>query len=243
MKRLMMTTMAGVILFAVAMAVKAQTIQINKDNRTIAITTSDEATAPADTAQVSIGFTAYGNDSDGTYADGSRISNGILAAVRASGVKDAQIASRSQNLQPLGEEDKIRFGKGIRFQLNQSWQVTVPAAEAAKLLNVAINAGANNSGDIGWSLADDNSLQAEAAEKALTHARAIADRMASGLHAKLGVLVYASNQTPPRGPFAGAMLNTESASVAARMLKTAPLAVVPDKVSRSATIYAVFAIE
>ena len=237
----LLALLPGVILLAAA-AAGAQTIQISKDNRTIAITTSDEATAPADTALVSIGFTTYGTDSDSTYADGSRISNAILAAVRGSGVKDAQIASRSQNLQPLGEEDKIRFGKGIRFRLSQSWQVTVPAADAAKLLNIAINAGANESGDVGWSLADDNALEAEAAEKALTHARAIADRMASGLHAKLGALVYASNQTPPRGPFAGAMMMSQSVSVE-RKMKTAPLAIVPDKVSRSATVYAVFAIE
>lgn len=237
----LLALLPGVILLAAA-AAGAQTIQISKDNRTIAITTSDEATAPADTAQVSIGFTTYGTDSDSTYADGSRISNAILTAVRGSGVKDAQIASRNQNLQPLGEEDKIRFGKGIRFRLSQSWQVTVPAADAAKLLNIAINAGANESGDVGWSLADDNALEAEAAEKALTHARAIADRMASGLHAKLGALVYASNQTPPRGPFAGAMMMSQSVSVE-RKMKTAPLAIVPDKVSRSATVYAVFAIE
>ena len=226
-----------------ASAIHAQTIQINKDNRTIAITTSDEATAPADTAQVSIGFTTYGTDSDSTYAGGSRISNAVLAAVRAAGVKDAQIASRSQNLQPLGEEDKIRFGKGIRFQLNQTWQITVAAADAAKVLNIAIGSGANNSGDINWSLADDNSLQADAAEKALTHARAIAERMAHGLNAKLGPLVYASNQTPPRGPFAGMMLQTEQASVSNKALNTAPLAIVADKVTRSATVYAVFAIE
>ena len=236
----LLALLPGVILLAAA-AAGAQTIQISKDNRTIAITTSDEATAPADTAQVSIGFTTYGTDSDSTYADGSRISNAILAAVRGSGVKDAQITSRNQNLQPLGEEDKIRFGKGIRFQLNQSWQVTVAAADAAKVLNIAISAGANNSGDISWSLATDNALEAEAAEKALTHARAIADRMANGLHTKLGALMYASNQTPPRGPF-GMLLQTQNA-VANRALKTAPLAIVPDKVTRSATVYAVFAIE
>ncbi len=218
----------------------AQTIQVSKDNRTIAITTSDEATRPADTGQVSIGFITYGVDSDGTYAEGSRLSNAILAAVRATGVKDAQISSRDQNLRPLGEEDKVRFGKGIRFVLTQNWQVSVPATDAAKLLNVAVTAGANTSGDINWTLADSNSLEAEAAEKALTHARAVAERMAHGLNAKLGPLVYASNQTPPRGP----VVFAQSAMTASRVMrKVAPLAIVPDKVTRSATVYAVFAIE
>ncbi len=231
---------AGLAVFMIAVTSSAQTIQVNKDNRTIAITTSDEATAPADTAEVSIGFVAYGMDSDGTYADGSRVSNAILSAVRASGVKDTQIASKDQNLQPLGEEDKLRFGKGIRYRLSQGWQVTVPAADASKLLNIAITAGANNSGDIRWLLKDDNTLEAAAAEKALTHAHAIADRMAQGLKARLGPLVYASNQTPPRGPFT--MLQTQAA-IAGTRVKVAPLAIVPDQVTRSATVYAVFAIE
>ena len=145
-------------------------------------------------------------------------------------------------MQPLSEEDKIRFGKGVRFQFHQDWQVTVPAADAAKTLHIAITAGANNSGDITWTLANMKALDAEAAEKALAQARSIAESMARGLNAKLGSLVYASNQVPPRFP-SGFPLQTENASVASRMLKAAPLAIVPDQVTRTATVYAIFAIE
>ncbi len=109
-------------------------------------------------------------------------------------MKDA-IASRSQNLQPIGDDDK-RYGKGLRFQLTQTWQVTVPADRAASLLQVAISAGANNSGDVQWSLEKRDALQAEAAEKALTNAQQIAERMAKGLGGKLSELLYASNQEP-----------------------------------------------
>lgn len=225
-----------------ALTVDAQTIQINKDNRTIAITTTDDAIAAADTAQVSIGLIAYGTDSGNTYAEGSRLSNAILGSVRASGVADAQIASRSQNLQPIGEEDKLRFGKGIRFQLNQSWQVSVPASSAAALLQVAIQAGANQSGDIQWSLTKRDTLQAEAAGKALAHAHDIAEHMANGLHAKLGTLIYASNQAPSRYP-AGVMLQTQRSVAGGGGPKAVPLAIVPDKVTESATVYAVFSIE
>jgi uncharacterized protein YggE len=120
--------------------------------------------------------------------------------------------------------------------------VTVAAPDAAKVLHVAISAGANSSGDIAWSLANLKGLDAEAAEKALSQARTIAESMAKGLNAKLGSLVYASNQVPPRFPF-GVSLQTQSASVENRVLKTAPLAIVPDQVTRSATVYAIFAIE
>lgn len=222
---------------------KAQTIQVNKDNRTIAITTSDEAEAIADVAVVSVGFSTYGTDQDSTYAEGSRISNAIMKALQDSGVKSTSIQSASQNLNAIDDSDKPRYAKGLRFALSQSWLVTVAASDAANVLHIAITAGANDSGGIQWKLANDDALEAEAAQKALTHAQQIATRMAKGLNAKLGPLVYASNQTPPRTIFGGMALNTESASVATSRINLKPLAITPEKIEKSATVYAVFAIE
>jgi uncharacterized protein YggE len=232
------------VLFAVAFAasVSAQTIQVNKDNKTIAITSTDSAEREADTAEVSIGFIAYGTDQDATYADETHTSNKIIDALLAAGVKRDQIRSDAQSLTELESEDKARFANGIRFVFTQSWKVTTKAASASDVLNVSVTAGANKSGGIDWRLADDNELEAEAAEKALTHARQIAEHMAVGLHAKLGPLVYASNQMPQRS-FFGGLLNTDSAVIGVSKVNLKPLAIVPDKVTRTATVYAVFAIE
>jgi hypothetical protein len=62
------------------------------------------------------------------------------------------------------------------------------------------------------------------------------------------MLVYASNQTPPRGILAalglgGGTLNTDSASVGSVRKNLAPLAISPERITKSATVYAVFAIE
>jgi uncharacterized protein YggE len=228
---------------ALTQAIFAQTIQVNKENKTIAITATDSAETEADTADITIGYTLYGTAQDTTYAEASRVSNQIVKVLTDAGLKRDQIRSTEQNLSPLQQDDKPRFEKGLRFVASQTWKVTTKAANAAEALNLAINAGANNSGGIDWRLADDNALEAEAARKALTHAQQIAERMAGGLHAKLGPLVYASNQVPQRN-FFGAVLQTESASMTRVLNKTpVPLAILPDKVSRSATVYAVFAIE
>ncbi len=220
---------------------RAQTIQVNKDNRTIAITTSDQAEAIADTAVVTVGFNTYGATQDGTYADASRISNAIMDALTRAEVKAAAIQSVNQSLTGIGEDDKLRYAKGLRFAFAQAWHVTVPAVSAADVLHVAISAGANDSGAIEWKLSQDDALEAEAAGKALTHARQIADRMAHGLNAKLGALVYASNQTPQRD-FFGRALGTQQAFIAAK-INLKPLAIRPEKILKSATVYAVFAIE
>jgi uncharacterized protein len=93
-------------------------------------------------------------------------------------------------------------------------------------------------------IADEDALTAHAAGIALKKARAIADQMAAGLGTKITTLIYASNQAPSRSIFPFA-LNTESASISSSKLNRVlrPLAITPDIVSRSATVYAVFAIE
>lgn len=233
--------LAGILTLAVA--ADAQTIQVNKDNRTIAITTTDEAEAVADRAVVSIGFTTYGADQDGTYADASKTSNAIMKALKDAGVKEEAIESSEQNLSAIDDSDKARYSKGLRFVASQGWKVTVPADTAADTLHVAITAGANNSGNIDWQLADDSKLEGEAAEKALAHAKQIAERMTKGLNVTLGPLVYASNQTPPQPgrQFDRLYSMASLSSVEKKNLK--PLAIRPDKITKSATVYAVFSLQ
>ena len=227
----------------------AQQIQINKENKTIAITTSDQAETVADTAVLTVGFHIFGKEQDGTYADASQTST-IMAALKAAGVPKEAIESAEQSLNPLEQNndmDKTRYAQGIRFEFAQSWHVTVPAEAAAKVLHAAITSGANDCGGIQWELKKDDALEAEAAEKALEHARQIATRMAAGLGVKLGALVYASNQTPPRGILAGlgfgGVLETQSASLGTAKRNLAPLAISPERITKTATVYAVFAIE
>jgi hypothetical protein len=236
---------------AVTIGASAQQIQISQQNKTIAISTSDEATGLADTAVIAVGFSVFGKDQDDIYTNASKISNAIFSALTAAGVPKEAITSTEQRLSPIepnSEEDKTRYAEGLRFSFAQSWQVTVPASQAAATLHIAIASGANNSGEIQWQLKRDDTLQAEAARKALQHAREIASQMAAGLGAKLGPLVYASNQTPARGIFANmgfgdVTLNTQSAALPAKVRNLAPLAITPERITKSATVYAVFAIE
>jgi uncharacterized protein YggE len=219
-----------------------QTITVNKENRTVAVTVTDDAQTEADEAVITVGFTAYGSDSQQTYADATRTSNAINDALHFAGIKQDAIESADQGLTEIDSDDKARYAKGIRFRFSQSWHVTVPAAGAADTLHAAVSAGANDSGNIQWKLRDDKALEAAAEDKALAHAQEIAQRYAAGLKSKLGSMIYASNQVPVRGIFGG-MLNTASASVAARKANLKPLAIAPEKIIKSATVYAVFAIE
>ncbi len=248
-----MRSMAGAVagLFLVAGLARAQTptIQIDRNNRTIAVTTSDSASADADAAIVHIGFKDYASDASAAYAAGSKTSNAVASALKALGVEKQNIESESQSvaevqlfeLQNLSPAERL-----IRkYSVQQSWSVKVKAQDAAKTLDAAIKAGANNSGQIDWTVNDDDSLQAQAAARALQRARAIAGQMAKGLGAQLGSLMYASNEAPQRPVFAlkGRAAMTMEAGSASGQQKVEPLSLSPRRVERSATVYAVFAIE
>jgi uncharacterized protein len=227
-----------------AMTAPAQTIQVSKENRTIAITATDKVIVLADIANLHIGFIAYGSDSDSAYAAGSRTSNAIVKALTTAGVPSDSIESENQNVSPVQEYqiDKLTPAEKAqrKFQVTQSWTVRTNADDAAKVLDLAVKAGANQSGQIDWSLKDENSSQSEAASKALQRARTVAAEMAKGLNATLGALLYASNETqaePPRPIVMRAM------SAAPMAQKVEPLAINPRRIEKTATVYAVFAIE
>ncbi|MGC1869422.1 MAG: SIMPL domain-containing protein [Acidobacteriaceae bacterium] len=237
--------MAASVCALFAATVSAQQIQINKDNRTIAITASDTASAMADTATAHVGFVEYAPDGQAAYAKGSKTSNAIIGALTAKGIAKTDIQSESQSVaetQPY-ELEKLPPAEQAqrRFQVRQSWIVQTKADHAASVLNTAVNAGANNSGQIDWTVADEKALEAKAAGNALARARAIASQMAQGLGIQLGELIYASNQSleQPRVLFGQPpMLKVDE-----RAFTPAPLAIIPHKVERSATVYAVFAIQ
>lgn len=229
---------------AFTLAASAQKIEVNQNNRTIAVTVTDKASAEADTATVHIGFEAYGSDSDSAYAAGSQTSNAIIDALRRTGVEDKSIQSEGQslrqNFQFDDKESELDRAKK-RYILTQSWTVKTSADDAAKVLHIAVEAGANASGQIEWDVKDRVALQAQAAAKALQHAQAIAQQMASGLGAHLGPLLYASNQAP-QAPIPIA-INGRMVAGALMQKAVAPLAIHPQQIEENATVYAVFAIQ
>jgi uncharacterized protein len=241
-------TAAGMIVAIAAAAPlsRGQQIEVNKNNRTIAVTATDKATADAEVATVHVGFQVYALDSQSAYALGSKNSNAIIAALKKSGVEDSAIQSEAQNIapvQPYEIQNLPEVQKEQRqFQVSQSWSVKTSAKNAASTLDAAVQAGANQSGQIDWDVANPDALEARAAETALKRAHAIADQMAKGLGASLGQLVYASNQVPERPmPVAAPMMMVKAQGGIGGGV--APLAVSPQNVTRSATVYAVFSIE
>ena len=225
-----------------AVTVSAQTIQVSKENRTISVTATDKVTAMADTATVHVGYIVYGPTSDTAYANGSRTSNAIVKALHDAVVPSDAIESENQSVAPVQEYqvEKLTDAEKAqrKFQVTQSWTVRTQANDAAKVLDLAVKAGANQSGQIDWSFKDENAPETRAAAKALQRARTQAEQMAQSLNAKLGALLYASNEVQA-SPIRPVMMR----AMVAQKADTQPLAINPRQIEKSATVTAIFAIE
>lgn len=208
-------------------------LTINSSNRTLAVSADASVEVDPDLAILNIGFETQPTDAKSAYAEGARTSNAIIDAIKQAGIPESAIHSETQHL----DRD---FTKPHKFKLVQQWTVKVPPGRAAEILDIAISAGATSSGNIDWTVKDERALEEQALEQAAQHARDNAAVLARGMGVKLGPLVYASNQiTEPI--FRPRVFTAEMAPNASPVAPA--LSIEPNKVSRAATVYAVFAIE
>lgn len=209
-------------------------LKIDSTNRTISVTATESVSVEPEVAVLHIGFETAPTDAKSAYAAGSRTSNAIIAALKQAGVAEGDIRSQSQYLSPDYTVPKLH-----KYKLQQQWTVRCTPARAAEILDIAIDAGATSSGAIEWNVKDEKALENQALDKAAARVKENAAALARGLGVQLGRLVYASNQVSG-GIMPAPMMRTFAMKAADT---NAPLAVEPQKVSREATVYAVFAIE
>jgi len=223
----------------------AQDIQVNRQNKTIAVTADESTTADAEVAVLAIGYHNYGLTQDAAFRENVQAADRITKALLDARVSKTNIETDKLRLARTEIDEKwtADMKKERQFTAEQSWHVTVSSSDAQTILDLAVKAGANEVEDVDWNVADPLALQAKASGAALAKARSIADQMAKGLGTKLGELVYASNRAPVAKMWRGITLNTESAVLGSAAEKQAKLTLFPQKVKSDATVYAVFSIE
>lgn len=221
----------------------AQDIQVNRQNKTIAVTADDSVTADAEIAVLEIGYHNYAPTQDSAFYDNVRVADQITKAFLDAKIPKVNIETDKLRLSRTETDEKwtAEMKKDRQFTAEQSWHVTVSASQAHAVVDLAVKAGANELDDVQWNVTDLVALQAKAGSAALAKARAVADQMAKGLGTRLGELVYASN----RAPVAKMYRSMETVEVMAAPPPPPPpkLTLFPQKVKSDATVYAVFSIE
>lgn len=229
----------------VAVSALSQDIQVNRQNKTVAVTAEESVAADAEVALLTIGYHNYGASQDPAFHENIRASERITKAMLEAKIPEANIETEKLSLRPVEPDQKWTedMKKERRFEAQQSWHVTVPVSQAQSIVDLCVNAGANEVEDVEWNVTDPVALQAKAGGAALSKARVIAEQMAKGLGTKLGELVYASNRAPVAKMWRGAQSVTVNAEMATVSDKQPKLKLFPQKVTSDATVYAVFAIE
>jgi hypothetical protein len=222
-----------------------QDIQVNRQNKTIAVTADESITADAEVAVLAIGYHNYAPSQDAAFRENVRGAEQIVQALLNAKVPAENVETLRLRLDRahLEENWTAEMKKERVFEAQQSWRVAVSTAQAQTVVDLAVKAGANEIDDVEWNVVDPVALQAKASGAALAKARSIAEQMAKGLGAKLSDLVYASNRAPGAKMWVGTVNETVGLSATALLASQPKLKLFPQKVKCDATVYAVFGIE
>jgi hypothetical protein len=223
--------------------------------RTLSVAANGTATADADLAIVHVGYRVFGTDAKDAYATASDTSNSIMHALTAASIPKNDIESTTQVLQRVSGGELQQWLPTLtpqqtasrQFTVVQGWTVRTKPDDAARVLNIAINAGANESGWVQWTMNDPNRLKAQASADALVSAHSAAELMAqrSGVHlgplqsANQGDAPYVSVQNGPPGVGAGIGAGMAGAVSGT----TAPLALSSRRVEVVVSVMATYSIE
>lgn len=234
-------------LMALPLALSAQCNQNCPEKRVISVNASGSVTVDADLAVVHVGYKLYGADAKSAYASATATSNAVMDSLTGLGIAKDAIESTSQALQhaqpyevqqyPLKSAEREQH----QFVVGQQWTVRVKPDQAAKALDAAIAAGANESGWIEWIVQDQTRAQAEASAKAMANARTIAAQIAQTAGVHLGALQTVNENQQNVGMGVGMGGRVLLAGAAAQPAE--PLAINSRRVEFKSTIFASFAIE
>ena len=244
MRRL--TALLFFFLFVLAVAAAGQQVQVSRANKTIAVTAEESVSVEPDVAIVTFGYQNYGTTEKEAYDDNLRVSDALVKALVGGGIEKKLIESGKVVVQRVEPNPGLNWTpeqrKQRQFSAEQSWKVTLGAAEGQLLVDLVMHAGANRLENVDWEVSDRVALQAKAGAAALAKARSIAEQMAKGLNVKLGELVYASNQAVS-GPYWNHAERSAGAVNAQSAAPAPALTLFPQKVKETATVQAVFALE
>src|SRR4051794_35978110 len=125
------------VLLLLSSAAYPQAVQVNKENKTIAITAEDEVSVDADMAIVSIGYDNYALTEHEAYDNNLKTAARILQALIKSGVKEGVIHTDKLRVESV-DTDKdwsTEEKRQRKFSAHQSWEITLPATEAQKAVD------------------------------------------------------------------------------------------------------------
>jgi uncharacterized protein YggE len=234
-------------LLSLSTIANAQTVKVDQQNRTIEISAESSIQVVADRVTITVGYRNYGPTHDEAFADNSRVADRILKSWKSAGIVEKNISTNNLSSGATSESQWKELAPAERkhrqYEVFQSWKISEAPDTAEKLLDIAVDAGANEVGAPEWALADSNATESEAYASALLRAHIIADQMAKSFGGKVGALLYASNEERRMG-FAGGTAGGLAGGILGRTDKSRPeTKLLPPKIEKTGYVRAIFALE
>lgn len=108
--------------------------------KTIEILASAKVEAPAEVATVKIGYANQAASKDAAYAENTRMSQKIVRALLDEHVPPSAIETESVALEREEERGGGGPAKVLKFSAVQEWRIRVAAADAQKVVDIAVRA-------------------------------------------------------------------------------------------------------
>ena len=154
------------------------------------------ATAAPDQATVTIGVSSHASDAGKAQNDNAWVSNQIQAAVRGLGIEEKDIQTRNYSFYPNYSTEKDHRNEVTGYTVNNSVIVVVRDIKlTGKVIDAALNNGANEINSLDFSTSDTKAVRKVALLNAVQDARDKADIIAKGLGKRIVGIQSVSEST------------------------------------------------
>lgn len=144
---------------------------------TIAVAGSGKVTVIPDMATVSLGVNVQKDTAKGAREAGAAAMTKVIAAIKALGIDDKDIATSMVSLGPVYDYQSTTQ-RITGYQLQNTVSVTVrDLTKVADVLDDSVNAGATTVNGVSFDVADRTAAEAKAREAAMVDAKAKADTL------------------------------------------------------------------
>lgn len=148
----------------------------------ITVAGEGEAKGQPDVAYITVGVETMKPTAKEAQAENARQMEAVIARLKSLGVADKDMRTSGLSLYPMSEKPVVVTG----YRASNQVQVTVQdIARTGEVMDAAVEAVANTSGQIQLGFKDDSKMRLEALELAVKAAREKADAIAKGLGVRI----------------------------------------------------------
>ncbi|MCX6785315.1 MAG: SIMPL domain-containing protein [Candidatus Komeilibacteria bacterium] len=175
---------------------------VNQDQYQVSFSASGRAFAKPDIAQIQLAVkTDRQKDAVTAVKSNTDKMNAVIAKIKSLGVEEKDIKTTSYNLSP--EYDyTVNVGRGVLAGYSIYQEVTLKIRDldkVGKIIEQATSAGANQIGNISFTIDDLDAIKKQAREEAVAKAKVKAEEMAklTGIHLGKLINVYENSGSVP----------------------------------------------